>query len=335
MIRNAKSILGTVSILAMVGVSGCSSAPSTSNAAPPPRSTAKTVSPVMHVLTTPKVQITSSQVIGVIGSYTGCTGQSATQWVLDTGGNAGVMEGKTGLVAPTIELDDANCVLSITTISSSSDGYTVDKSSSLPFTGPGVAANAYLATAAAFDDPNNGGALGFYANAQSTITNGTANFSVTLLLGDDPNIGSTSTTALAQTVTGSLSVSDVLPPTYTTDLTAFTLDDDVSGIASTESGTITLDSGAQAGQNYQIFHGQDLSTDDFAQIDAAWNANITNNIGMSAGNVSVNPASLVIAGPPGTGDQLPLTSTIVIQNVVSGVPAYQLIAITFNSHLGS
>ena len=173
MIRNAKSILGTVSIVAMVGVSGCSSAPSTSNA--PPRATAKTVSPVIHVLTTPKVQITSGAVIGVIGSYTNCTGQGATQWVLDTADNPGAMEAaNSGLVAPTIELDDNACVLSITTISTGTDNYAVDEDSSLPFTGPTpVAANTYLATAAAFDDPKDEGAIGFYANAQSTITDGT------------------------------------------------------------------------------------------------------------------------------------------------------------------
>jgi hypothetical protein len=284
------------------------------------------VVPTLRVIGGAKAQITASSVVGIIGSYQGCTNESGS-WVLDTTGNAGVMETLTGDAAPSVELNDVNCTLQIDSINTSTTGYT---SAGLNFTGTGAAAaNTYQTAAVGFDAPADaGGALSFYANAQATVTNASAAFALTVIVGDDPNIGSSNTTATTAVVTGSVSsVNDVPAPDYATDLSSVTLQQDVNGLAVTVSGTVNLDFVSQAGENYETFQGQDLSTSSFATIDGLWNGNIGSETAITGtGTVSIPTTAFV-----SIGDQLSETSTVVVQHMdsASQVPTYEVSAITF------
>jgi hypothetical protein len=328
MIRFASS-MGGLSILAIAV--GCSSTESSTANKAPAHAATGTVKAAFHVVTEGVPPINAAAVVGIIGSYHGCADQSdgGGSWVLDTADNVGAMETLTGLVAPSIELNDTNCTLQIDTIDANGTLYS---GSGLVFTGPTATANTYLATAVGFDAPEDaGGALTFYANAQSTVTNAASNFSLTLLIGNQPNTGSSSATATAAVVTGSLSVSNVAAPNYTVDLTGFSLQDDAHDTVAATAGTINLDVGSQSGELYETFKGSDLSTSDFATIDSMFSTGSTGAIGIPAGGatVAITASSLVAVG-----DTLPETSTIVVQHVdsASQVATYEVLAITFNPH---
>jgi hypothetical protein len=161
---------------------------------------------MLRVVGEPHAQISAASVVGIEGSYQGCAGQTnGSSWVLDTAGNAGFMEGLTGLIAPSVEMNDT-CALQIDSINTSSTGYTsTDLPTALVFTGSGAAAGAYLGSPVGFDDPNQdaANALSFYANAQSTVVDSSNTFVLTVVVGDDANVG-TSTT-IAELCTGDLS----------------------------------------------------------------------------------------------------------------------------------
>jgi hypothetical protein len=330
--------LGAVSVLALVGApSGCSSAGSSSSKAPA-HTAVQTVTSTVRVVNDIHAQISASGVLGIEGSYHSCAGQAdGTSWVLDTAGNAGFMEDLTGLAAPSVELNDTNCALQIDSINTSSIGYTsTDQPTALVFTGPSATPNAYLANAVGFDNPSldAGNSLSFYANAQSTITAASGSFALTILVGDGPNAGSSSTTATPSVVTGSVSpVADVPVPNYTTDFSSFVLQDDFNGVVATVSGTVNLDFGTQAGETYLAFPGEDLSTDAFAQVDALFNAGVDGDTAIPTGNDTVSvPATSLLA----VGNQLPETSSIVVRHIdsTSNVTTYEVLAVTFNPHTG-
>jgi hypothetical protein len=341
MIRS-KSILGAVSILAMVGVAGCSSSAVSSSSKASAH--AQTVTPILHVVTDAKTQIAAGSIVGIEGSYVGCTG-TPSQWVLDTAGNAGQMEtAYPGLAAPQVDLNDTNCTLEIDGISTggvaayTSTGQTsTGATEQLDFTGTaetGIVVNQYLPSSVAFD---NGGTLAFYANAQSTVIDATANFGLTLLISADPTTASGGVTAVVSTITGSLnSASNVPAPDYGVDTSGVTLNDDVNCIVTSSlAGNVTLTGPTStAGQNYQVFQAPDMTGDTFAQLDANWNANTANNVAISGGGpVSVPVTSLISVG---SSMATAFTANIVVQNLdaASQVPSYEVILVTFTASHG-
>jgi hypothetical protein len=347
MIRTA-SILGTVSILAMAVGAGCSSSPSNA----PATAAARTVTPTLRVVSIQKPQVAANTVVGVLGSYqNGCQGQAnGNPWILDTAGHAGAMEGF-GLSgspsAPSVVLDDSNCELEIdaiyvsaTAIYSSTGATSTGSSEQLDFTGPAASAGSYLSSSVAFDDSDS--TLAFYANAESSVTDASGNFQLTLLMSSDPSESSPSpVVATAQLISGDdggVNVSNVAAPDYSTDFSNLTLGDNASCTATTVSGTINLDLNTTAGTSYFVFYnpaddsdesGIDFTT--FAGVDSAWQGFVNSDATSITGTPPVQiPASEFVQ----TGDTLGSNevSYIVVQNLdpSSNVPSYEVITVTFN-----
>jgi hypothetical protein len=345
MIRTA-SILGTVSILAMVVGAGCSSSPSNA----PAKAAGTTVTPTLRVVSIERPQVAADTVVGVLGSYqNGCQGQAnGNRWILDAAGHAGAMEGF-GLSgspsAPAVVLGDSACELEIdaiyvsaTTFYSSTGATSTGASEQLDFTGPVATAGSYLSSSVAFDDQDS--TLAFYANAESDVTNASGNFQLTVLMSSDPSESSpTPVVATAQLISGDdggVNVSNVAAPDYSADFSSFTLLDNASCAATTVSGTINLDLGTQAGTSYFVFYNPTLNEENidlttFAGVDSAWQ-NFANSDATSISGTP--PVQIPAASFVQTGDTLGSNevSYIVVQNLdpASQVPSYEVITVTFN-----
>jgi hypothetical protein len=333
--RRATAMLGGAPFLAAVGLAAACSSTGAATSAPPAGAAVASLRAIVQ----PHAQITGASVVGVIGSYgSGCT-LDGESWALATAGNAAAMAAITSDSAPQVVAHQSACRLTIdriytTATTTYAAGYTsTSQPTPLYVAGTGAAtAGSYLPRAVSFDDPSAdaGSAVAFYANAQSTSVDSSEDFSITLVVGDSPSTGAPTVTAVAQTVSGTVaSVAGVPAPDYATDLSNLTLLDNDAGVAVTVLGTVNLDFDTQAGDAYQTFHGQNLSTRSFQQIDALFRADSEDEsaIPEDGGTVAIPATSLVK-----DSDALPVTSTIVVQYVdaASDVTTYQVIAITFN-----
>jgi hypothetical protein len=332
LLRAATCLLGALSFLAIASApAGCSSAGSPGKA--PAHTAAKTGISTLNVILLPG-RNPPTGIGGIQGSYHGCSGQTdGTSWVLDTSGNFGFMEGLTGLSGPSVDLNDGACALQVDSINTASTAYaSANLPTALVFTGPSVTPNTYLETAVGFVDPKEdaGNSLSFYANAESTVTDATGAFVLTLLVGDSPSAGSSSATATVSVVSGSVSsVGDVQAPNYTVGFSLLTLEDGLTGVVGTVSGDISFVVNAQitqAAEAVNVFNGGDLSTASFAQIDALWQATDFSALAANDGSIYI-PGQYFL----NVGDQLPKTSSAVFQHVdgASHVATYDVIAITF------
>jgi hypothetical protein len=235
-------ILAASSLVAIVAAAvACSSSSSTSRATEP------TLKPALRVVGGVHAQIAAAGVIGVSGLYVGCEGQSNDEeWVLDTPGNAGVLEASQSASAPSVRLGDDNCVLQIETVwtSASTSYFSTESPISLQF-GPHDPTSPYPASSVAFDDQDE--SLAFYANAQSSVTDSSGDFTVTLMISADPNETSTSTAALAQ---GPQTCADIL-----------------AGDPEATDGTYTLDVGGNPTMPWTVYCLGMQSTDGGAPLE--------------------------------------------------------------------
>jgi hypothetical protein len=139
-------------------------------------------------------------VMGVIGSYQdSCSNGLITQsWVINApGAPANYMETLTGHPAPSVWLNDSACWLEIDQIVTF-DGSTVSYYSSgangpLWVTGFNATAGSFLEASVGFNDSTP--ALAFYANASSDYVQSENDFTLTLAIGDDPDVQTPGVTA--------------------------------------------------------------------------------------------------------------------------------------------
>jgi hypothetical protein len=126
-----------------------------------------------------------------------------------------------------------------------------------------------------------------------------------------------------------LAPADAPAPDYTTDLSNLVVKNDFGAKVTSLSGTVDLDFHTIGGDAYLTFHGQDLSSSTFAQLDALWTAGASGAIAIAedAGTVAVAASSLV-----NVGDTLPETSSVVVMRNEGGVNTYQALAVALAPH---
>lgn len=200
MIRPSRIVAASSLVAAMAAAVACSSSSSSS------RATAPTRKPALRIVGGSHAQIAAASVVGISGLYVGCEGQSNDEeWVLDTPGNAGVLEASQSASAPSVRYGDGACILQIETVWTSTTSYfSTESPTSLQFV-PNDSTSPYAQSPVAFDDQNE--SLAFYANAESSVTDSSGDFTVTLTISADPNEVSSPTTAQAQ---GPQTCADVL-----------------------------------------------------------------------------------------------------------------------------
>jgi hypothetical protein len=183
----------------------------------------------------------------------------------------------------------------------------------------------YQGSASAFA-PASGGSLSFYGNAALSASTFASNFVVTILYSDNPNPGTGAVTGGYASVSATSSATSVASPNYTLDLTtgALTVLTDVNYVVQSVSGTANLVQGTITGGGYFVDQGTLPASPTFAQLDTAYTA--ATKTAMSGSNPQTIPASAF--GLSGVDLTTSAVRTIVIQRVVSGVPAYQTFKIT-------
>lgn len=242
------------------------------------------------------------------GTYGGGCVSRAGNWSLRVSGNATM-----DYTALTVLQNNSACTLTITKVAAAS-AYTASPSLSL--------ATSYQGSASTFGSPT-----AFYGNAVISSTSFASNFTVTLAVSDNANLGTGSTTGTYASVNGTASASAATSPNYTLDVNtgALTVNTDASYNVSSVTGYAVLTTGTVAGTGYYVDQGTLPSSPNFAQLDSGYAGATTTAI--SGANPQVAAAAFGLAGLSLSSS---IVRTIVIQRLVSGVKSYQTFTITFS-----
>jgi hypothetical protein len=246
------------------------------------------------------------------GTYTTCATHSGS-WSLRIAGSTAMDN-----TALSVIQNDPNCVLKLTSLvtnESSKTTYTATPSMQL--------GGSYLGSASSF---SSGSGIAFYGNVKMTPADFSSNLTVTIAYSDDPNLTTPqSLTGVYASVTATAVTNSITSPNYTLDLTtnagSLTVVVDANYLVQSVSGTAILTAGSTAGTSYYVDSSLGASPT-FAVLDGAYSGSPTS---ISAGNVNVAASALNL-----TGFTLPVTRTIVVQRLASGVAAYETFRVTFN-----
>lgn len=235
----------------------------------------------------------------VNGTYTGCVDRSGS-WSLEVESGAILTNAPLSVV-----LNDADCVLSLTGIQTTSELKTPPADM--------VLTASYALTASAFDIP-----IEFYANAMLDSVLFADDFTLTVLYSDDPELATGSDSADFVVQTASATATSVPAPSYTLTIN-LSVTTDAEDIVQAASGTADLTVGTGADE-YLVADASGLDT--FAELDAAYLAGTP-----AVFNANVPAAAFGLVGEDLTATQI---HTLILVNTVDGVNAYQAFAITFN-----
>ena len=240
------------------------------------------------------------------GTYTTCSGQvDGTTWGL-------VVSSATGMpTALAVRQDDTNCVLKLTFIVTTAHTYTPTTPITLGTSFGSAQAFSYMGT------------TGFYANADLSAATYAANFTVNIPFSDDPKNVAGTITATYNSVTATSNATVVNAPDYTFSAGTLAIATDVNFKVETQAGSATLTAGSYTGDFDYVDTANALgASPTFAAIDTAYGA-------ASKTAMATSLSYTVFAMTNGT-TTLPITENIVIHRVLNGVPAYEVIAVTFN-----
>lgn len=162
-------------------------------------------------------------------------------------------------------------------------------------------------------------ALAFYGNAKISSLAYTSSPTITILFSDDPAAATGKTNATYATVTSTASESQVVAPDYAATFPGLSITSDFADRVVTESGNVSIASTLQAGQLYVIADGSSIVDGTFEEIDGVF----------SGGSQVAIAATIAIGSFLTVGDLLPVEKVLIIANTVDGVPAYEVIRITF------
>jgi len=195
-----------------------------------------------------------------------------------------------------VELNDPSCSLTITYLYDGSNYYAGNISLGASFLSSPVSFGAFDANAEL---------------SESTFSN---DFTVTIVYSSNPTTVTDTVNINNVVVSSTSSSTAVLAPDYTVDTSSISEQAIDGGVIQLIGNAVFTDGSTPA----QLYVVTQLSVGTFAQDDYAFNT------GTSASFAGTLPASALIGGG------LPWTSTVILQNVVSGVPAYQTFTFTFN-----
>jgi hypothetical protein len=242
-----------------------------------------------------------SSILSVNGSYTGCKNRTGS-WSLAVASGATLDN-----AALSVLLNDTSCALAVTSmVTQISQGVTETLTPSSP-----VSLTTSYGTAQPFGSP-----VKYYANAMISARY-SGNFTLTVLFSDDPRIASgTFSSASYSTVSSTAATQGVAAPSYTVDLTGIAIATDYGKVVQSVSGNVAL-SGSGA-DYYSIVAG--TVADDYDSVNAAFS-------GSTAMATSIAALNNFVA----VGNTLPVTKSLILQKVTSGVKSYQKITVTFSA----
>ena len=240
------------------------------------------------------------------GTYTSCGGHvDGTTWGLAVSDATGMP------TAISVVQDDPTCLLTLTSIVTTAHTYTPTSA---------IALGTSFGSAQPFSWT---GTIGFYANADLSAVDYASNFTVNIPFSDDPKDVTGTITATYGSVTAMQNATDVNAPDYTFSAGTLALTTDIAFKVETQSGSATLTAGSYTGDFYYVDTANALGTNPtFAAIDTAYGA-------ASKTAMATSLSYTVFAMTNGT-TTLPITENIVVHRAVNNVPAYEIIAVTFN-----
>ncbi|MDB5219517.1 MAG: hypothetical protein JWO86_7444 [Myxococcaceae bacterium] len=293
--KNARSIIGLSSVLALAASSFACSAPAGE----------ESVEPRVETINRSHQALSSGALKWANGTFTGCQNRSGS-WSARISGTDPMPH-----PALTVVKDDVDCTLTLTSLEADA---TYDGDPSIAMT------TSYATSGSAFS--TGGGSIAFYANADLSSASFAGNFGMTILFSDDLADTSPTVNATYATVTATASESQVVAPSYALDFGGLTLQTNVSHVVQSASGNVTTTATGQTGESYVISENTSLGLD-FADVDAEY----------ALGEPAAVGSSIAIDAFDLGGKTLPVTRTLIIQHAESGVPAYQVVRITFAAPL--
>ena len=207
-----------------------------------------------------------------------------------------------------VVLNDDGCVLTLTELHT--DGGVLVAVPAIALT------TSYKMTPSAFDDP-----IQFYGNAKLSSVSYAADFTLTFLYSDDPDLATDANTAEFEVIQSAAMGDSVSVPDYTIDPDTLTLLTDTDQIVQSAGGGVDLTAGAVAAQTYVVVDASGLDT--YAELDDAY--------------TGATPAAIADPVPAAAFDLVgedldagAVKRTIILANIESGVASYQAFEITFN-----
>lgn len=303
-ISNRKLSLSSVaSVLALVGIAafagGCSS-----------ETGGETVGATLTVLDRSSSALAAGTITSINGTYgSACGGHNANG--LDTWSLAA------GATTLAVAKNDTDCVLTIANIVTAGATYAGTPAIALD------TSNAWEATPSVFAAD---GEASFYANAKISALTFSANFGITLLVSDTQAAASSNKAAAFGTVNGSVTSSTVPAPDYTISMSGMDIEKDADAVVVAATGFAQLGEEAVAGQDYAVHLGSLTSASTIQEMSAAF-AGATSTGTLASLTTLQVPASMFEL--VGLDLDTSTVRTVIVRNLVDGVPSYQLFTITF------
>lgn len=273
------------------------------------------VKPRVEVIDRTRSALSAASVAAVNGTYgSTCSGRNADgseSWTVDLENPS-----NTNL---SVRKNDADCVLTIVSLTAGSDTFGGTPAIALD------AANAYKESASSFAIAN--GPLAFYGNAKISSLAFASDFTITVLVSDDPSASDSGDKGAEYATQSATAESNAVPaPSYSISYSGFTVIKDVDNVVQSVTGAAQLTAGGVAGQDYAIHEGWLDGASSFAEVDAAFAAAAKKGALSSLDGLALPAADFALVG-------LDLDAgpkrTVIIKNTMDGVASYQLLAVTF------
>jgi hypothetical protein len=286
----------------------CSSAPERTSQTAAPTSVVPTIAVTNRI--GPELHL--GELASIDGTYGGNCIDRSGAWSVAVAGGAALHN------APlSVAEGDTNCVLTLTALNTNA---------SYVASPPIAMTSAYQPSGSAFAIEGDGGSapIAFYANAMLSSTSFAADFVINLVYSDDPNLVASDASTTYVTRSASATTSQVPAPDYSLDLSQISVRAAVSNVVQSAAGSASLNFNTVAGQFYAVDSGGTLGANpSFAQIDAFYQSQTPAAVSGSATSIPASAFGLAAA-------TLPAVRSIVVANTSSGVPAYEVVTVTFD-----
>ncbi len=271
------------------------------------------VTPNVEVINRTHSALAAGSITHVNGTYAGtCDGRSVDgteTWTLALSGVGTTLS---------VRKNDADCVLAVTEVEAGTTYLAVPEI---------TLETAWQATASEFAEAM--GPLAFYGNAKISSDTFANDFTLSLLVSDDPSASDNgSRGASFATQEGSVESTTVAASDYSISFAQFQIEKDVDNIVQSVSGFAQLTAGTIAGQDYAIYHGALTDTSTFEDVVNAWaGASVTAALS-SLTSLQIPADQFGLLEPAVDLDDNP-ERTVIVRNRSEGVDSYQLHLITF------
>lgn len=275
----------------------------------------ESVRPRFEIVGRTEAGLSAASVTQLGGTYGAlCAGRSAAgtdRWTFVRSGS-----GSTDL---SVAKNDADCVLTLTDLTTADGVYTASPNVPLDAT------DTYRASASAFALPS--ASTAFYGNAKIDALSFANDFTITLSVSDSLSAASAGTrSASYATQSASVVVATVAAPNHTASLAGFTVSKDANNVVQSATGYAQLTAGSVPGQDYAIFNGTLNGSSTLVDVVLAYTLAGEKHTLASLTSLQIPASQFALGGTTLTGG---VARTIIVRNTVAAVTSYQLLLVTF------